>query len=153
MIESEQLGGGLGLVLAVLHEMSLGEASKWWVQAAGARCDWLLLLWLRRLPLRALLANAEAVRSCSPFQKAMPAQMWCTACLPACLTPCRHGYLRALPPREYLPLFWSEEQLALLQGTELEAKVQADRYACLRLAACDLLWGCFTGVCTLQPAA
>jgi hypothetical protein len=29
VIETEQLGGGLGLVLAVLHEMSLGEASKW----------------------------------------------------------------------------------------------------------------------------
>ena len=45
------------------------------------------------------------------------------------LRPCRHGYLRALPPREYLPLFWSDDQLALLAGTELEAKVQADRYA------------------------
>ena len=29
VIEAEQLGGGLGLVLAVLHEMSLGETSKW----------------------------------------------------------------------------------------------------------------------------
>lgn len=29
VIEAEELGGGLGLVLAVLHEMSLGEESKW----------------------------------------------------------------------------------------------------------------------------
>lgn len=29
VIEAEELGGGLGLVLAVLHEMSLGQRSKW----------------------------------------------------------------------------------------------------------------------------
>lgn len=29
VIEAEELGGGLGLVLAVLHEMSLGPDSKW----------------------------------------------------------------------------------------------------------------------------
>ncbi len=29
VIEAEELGGGLGLVLAVLHEMSLGQDSKW----------------------------------------------------------------------------------------------------------------------------
>lgn len=29
VIEAEELGGGLGLVLAVLHEMSLGEESNW----------------------------------------------------------------------------------------------------------------------------
>lgn len=29
IIEEEELGGGLGLVLAVLHEMSLGEESTW----------------------------------------------------------------------------------------------------------------------------
>ena len=29
VIEAEELGGGLGLVLAVLHERSLGPASKW----------------------------------------------------------------------------------------------------------------------------
>ncbi|PSC69948.1 SET domain-containing [Micractinium conductrix] len=69
IIEEEELGGGLGLVLAVLHEMSLGEESTW------------------------------------------------------------HGYFRALPPREYLPLFWSDAQLKWLQGTELEGRVAADRAA------------------------
>lgn len=29
LIEEEELGGGLGLVLAVLHEMSLNQSSKW----------------------------------------------------------------------------------------------------------------------------
>lgn len=29
VIEAAGLGGGLGLVLAVLHEMSLGQRSKW----------------------------------------------------------------------------------------------------------------------------
>lgn len=29
VIEAEELGGGLGLVLAVMHERSLGAASKW----------------------------------------------------------------------------------------------------------------------------
>ncbi|KAL4439191.1 hypothetical protein ABPG77_004093 [Micractinium sp. CCAP 211/92] len=69
VIEAEELGGGLGLVLAVLHEMSLGQRSKW------------------------------------------------------------HGYFQALQRREYLPLFWSDAQLALLRGTELEGKVEADREA------------------------
>ncbi|PRW44560.1 ribosomal lysine N-methyltransferase 3 [Chlorella sorokiniana] len=69
VIEAEELGGGLGLVLAVLHEMSLGEDSNW------------------------------------------------------------HGYFQACPPREYLPLFWSDAQLALLQGTELDGRVEADREA------------------------
>jgi SET domain-containing protein 6 len=29
LIDAERLGGGLGLVVAVMHEMSLGEESKW----------------------------------------------------------------------------------------------------------------------------
>ena len=29
IIETEQLGGGLGLILAIMHERSLGAASKW----------------------------------------------------------------------------------------------------------------------------
>ena len=41
---------------------------------------------------------------------------------------CRHGYLQSLPPREYLPLFWQESELALLQGTELVGKANEDRY-------------------------
>ena len=42
----------------------------------------------------------------------------------------RHGYFQACPPREYLPLFWSDSQLELLQGTELGGgRVQADRWA------------------------
>jgi len=45
-----------------------------------------------------------------------------------CAVPCRYGYFKALPPREYLPLFWGDAELALLRGTELEAdRVEADR--------------------------
>ncbi len=40
---------------------------------------------------------------------------------------CRHAYLQSLPSREYLPLFWQEGELALLQGTELAGKADADR--------------------------
>ncbi|EFN55406.1 hypothetical protein CHLNCDRAFT_134525 [Chlorella variabilis] len=69
VIEAEELGGGLGLVLAVMHEMSLGAESRW------------------------------------------------------------HGYFAALPPREYLPLFWSDAQLRLLAGTELEGSAESDREA------------------------
>lgn len=29
IIEAEQLGGGLGLILAIMYELSLGAASKW----------------------------------------------------------------------------------------------------------------------------
>ncbi|KAG1672800.1 hypothetical protein FOA52_002788 [Chlamydomonas sp. UWO 241] len=38
-----------------------------------------------------------------------------------------HGYLSSLPPREYVPLFWSDEELALLEGTELEGRALEDR--------------------------
>jgi hypothetical protein len=38
----------------------------------------------------------------------------------------RHGYLQSLPPREYIPIFWSREELRLLQGTELEGRAQDD---------------------------
>ena len=41
---------------------------------------------------------------------------------------CRHGYLESLPAREYLPIFWQQDELALLQGTELAGKADADRY-------------------------
>ena len=40
---------------------------------------------------------------------------------------CRHAYLQSLPSREYLPLFWQEGELALLRGTELAGKAEADR--------------------------
>ena len=31
IIETEQLGGGLGLILAIMYELSLGAASKWYI--------------------------------------------------------------------------------------------------------------------------
>ena len=36
ILEAENLGGGLGLTLALLHEMSLKEKSKWWVRLGGS---------------------------------------------------------------------------------------------------------------------
>lgn len=64
-------------------------------------------------------------------QGAVPAAAWTrTHCSGAATGPspaCRHGYFQALQAREYLPLFWSGAQLALLRGTELEGKVEADR--------------------------
>ena len=40
----------------------------------------------------------------------------------------RHGYLQSLPPEgEYLPFMWSEEELVLLRGTELDGQAEADR--------------------------
>lgn len=44
------------------------------------------------------------------------------------MRPRRYGYFKALQRREYLPLFWSAAQLELLRGTELEGKVEADRW-------------------------
>jgi hypothetical protein len=32
-----------------------------------------------------------------------------------------------MPPREYLPIFWGDDELALLQGTELEGCADEDR--------------------------
>lgn len=40
--------------------------------------------------------------------------------------PPRHGYFQSLPAREYLPIFWSPEELALLQGSELEGRPEED---------------------------
>jgi hypothetical protein len=40
---------------------------------------------------------------------------------------CRHGYLQALPTREYLPIFWNEAELLELKGTEAELRAEQDR--------------------------
>jgi SET domain-containing protein 6 len=37
-----------------------------------------------------------------------------------------HGYLRSLPPREYLPMFWTPQEVALLEGSELEGRAAAE---------------------------
>lgn len=76
VLDAEQLGGGLGLTLAVLHEAALGEASKW------------------------------------------------------------YGYFQAMPGREYLPIFWGEEEMARLKGTDIEGAAAADR--CVVDFACCL---------------
>ena len=53
--------------------------------------------------------------------------------------PCRHGYLASLR-REYLPLFWSEAELSLLQGTDADQRALADRSATSHVGfACNLL--------------
>lgn len=49
------------------------------------------------------------------------------SCTPLSLTLSRHGYFQSLPPREHLPLFWSDAELALLGGTELDGKAAEDR--------------------------
>jgi hypothetical protein len=38
----------------------------------------------------------------------------------------RHGYLSELPEREYLPLFWTEEERILLQGTDIADRADED---------------------------
>lgn len=43
----------------------------------------------------------------------------------------RHGYLQSLPAREYVPIFWQDDELSMLQGTELDGRAVADRYSCL----------------------
>ena len=43
---------------------------------------------------------------------------------------CRHGYFQSLPAREYVPMFWSAEELSWLAGTEAEALPSADRCSC-----------------------
>lgn len=47
--------------------------------------------------------------------------------------PCarRHGYFRSLPEREYLPVFWSPGELALLKGTDLGDAIQ-EELECVR---------------------
>lgn len=68
IIAAEGLGGGLALVVAVMHEVTLGHASKW------------------------------------------------------------VGYFASMPRREYLPgLFWSSSEIAELQGTEIESKMEGER--------------------------
>jgi N-lysine methyltransferase SETD6 len=66
ILEREDLNSGLGLVIAVMHEASLGADSKW------------------------------------------------------------AGYFASMPQREYLPVFWTKEELKALQGTELENSIPED---------------------------
>ncbi|GLC60363.1 hypothetical protein PLESTB_001604200 [Pleodorina starrii] len=40
-----------------------------------------------------------------------------------------YGYLSSLPPREYLPVYWSEEQLQQLEGTDIADRARTDREA------------------------
>lgn len=39
----------------------------------------------------------------------------------------RHGYFQSLPEREHLPLFWSEADAELLQGTELGTELEDEK--------------------------
>jgi hypothetical protein len=39
----------------------------------------------------------------------------------------RAGYFASLPCREYLPIFWSDAELDMLQGTALEGRAAGDR--------------------------
>jgi hypothetical protein len=38
-----------------------------------------------------------------------------------------YGYLQSLPPRVYLPVFWTQDELAYLGGTELGETVALDK--------------------------
>jgi len=42
-------------------------------------------------------------------------------CLPRC------AYLESLPQREYVPMFWSQEEQDLLRGTNAADKPEEDR--------------------------
>lgn len=39
----------------------------------------------------------------------------------------RDGYLTSLPERGDLPVFWSDDALEMLKGTELKERVMKDR--------------------------
>lgn len=41
---------------------------------------------------------------------------------------CRHGYLSSLPHREYVPMFWAQEEVDILQGTDAAVKPEQDRW-------------------------
>ena len=41
----------------------------------------------------------------------------------------RHGYLQSLPAREYVPMFWTEQQQELLKGTDAQSRGEQDRQA------------------------
>ncbi|CAL8465452.1 g4988 [Coccomyxa elongata] len=66
ILEQRLIRGGLGLIIAIMYELSIGKNSFW------------------------------------------------------------HGYLKELQQREYLPLFWAEEERCLLEGTEAEHRPQED---------------------------
>lgn len=38
----------------------------------------------------------------------------------------RHGYFASVPEREYLPVFWTPEELAGIRGTELEMDIEQE---------------------------
>jgi hypothetical protein len=45
-----------------------------------------------------------------------------------------YGYLQALPFKEDLPVFWSEDEQALLKGTEMEEALKNDKVRAFDLA-------------------
>lgn len=107
-------------------------------------------------------------RTGGPPPLCLQAQLFAAARLPrqGCLWPpdvhrashapppaCRHGYFAALPPREYLPLFWSDAQLRLLAGTELEGSAESDRSACARVWVCACVCVCRGSMAAAAAAA
>lgn len=101
IIELEKLGGGLGLVFAVMHEQALGSASKWSESTPTAQCK-----------CASSAHSARIIRSSPRASK---------------LT-CRHGYMEHMPAeREFLPVFWPERLLQLAASGGLDmSKAAAD---------------------------
>lgn len=98
LLETLELGGGLALILAVMHERSLGTKSKWCAHTTS-----------------------------TVLQHGSRSALVCTFC--------RHGYFQSLPVREYVPLFWSEQELERLKGTEAHATAVADRQVLMHTMA------------------
>ena len=88
LLEENRIRGGLGLIIAILYEMSLHAASPWY-----------------ELPTLCLMSCLLSMHLLVPEHAAYPCQCY------------RCGYLSELPSREYLPMFWTANELELLQGT------------------------------------
>ena len=91
VLEENKIRGGLGLIIAILYELSLHATSPWYELPTV------------NLPPRCISRSTILCGGC----------MW-HRCLCHC---CRWGYLSELPAREYLPMFWTPDELELLQGT------------------------------------
>ena len=96
LLEENKIRGGLGLIIAILYEMSLHTASPWYERpTVSLHPDTLATVMSAK-------AADDIVQICQ------------------C---CRWGYLSELPSREYLPMFWTADELDLLQGTGVAQNV------------------------------
>lgn len=140
------LGGVLDPVRAVAVNSDGSEAGKWALTSTSQftgtlsmsstkMCTWQEVNMICIAPHYTVLTRSCTAKRCCTFF----CSHWCLRFnifslhlsyrIPVSMPHCRAGYLQFLPQCEYLPMFWTEQELELLKGTTLEGCADDDRYA------------------------